>query len=229
MIHEVDEGLRLLLAAEGVPGEGAEVAFDAPTREWAAKRTVPTVNVFLYNLVEDLTRRATGQHEDYDENGIVTGWRAPPRWYQLSYLVTAWTARPTDEHRLLSEVLRGASRYQQFQLEWLTGSLAELGLAVLVDVAMPATEGTTSTSDIWHSLGGQLKPSISMRVTAPMIGDRQDTGPAVTEGIVVRTNPPDGDGRRLRYEGPTTAAGTGFSSTRTKPMPGMLRHHGGRV
>ncbi len=229
MIHEVDEGLRLLLADAGLPSEGTELLFDAPTTDWAAKRTVPTVNVFLYNLVEDMDRRASGQHEEYDENGIATGWRAPPRWYTLSYLVTAWTARPTDEHRLLSEVLRGASRYEQFRPEWLTGSLAELGLAVLVDVAVPAAEGATSTTDIWHSLGGQLKPSISVRVTAPMIGDRDAAAAVVTEGMVVRTNPPDGDGRRLRYEGPTTAEGTGFSSTRTKPMPGMLRRRGGRM
>ena len=28
-----------------------------------------------------------------------------PRWFKLSYLVTAWTQRPEDEHRLLSALL----------------------------------------------------------------------------------------------------------------------------
>ena len=62
MIHEVDEALRLLLADAGLPSEGTELVFDAPTTDWAAKRTVPTVNVFLYNiLVEDTHRRAGGR------------------------------------------------------------------------------------------------------------------------------------------------------------------------
>ena len=226
MIHEVDEGLRLLLAAEGLPGDGAEVLFDAPTKEWASKRNSPTVNVFLYDLREDMTRRRSGTERDSDGDGLVLGWHDPPRWYQLSYLVTAWTTRPTDEHRLLADVLRGVSRHDSLREEWLTGSLAELRLAVLFDAAGPFTDGTAAT-DIWSSLGGQLKPSISLRVTAPMAGRREPAGPAVTEGMVVRI--PADDDRRLRYEGPTTAQGTGFAPSRPKPPPGARRRHGGRL
>ena len=87
--------------------------------------------------------------------------------------MTAWTARPTTSTGCCPSC-SAASRYAAFRPKWLTGSLAELELAVLVNVAIPAAEGTTSTIDIWHSLGGQLKPSISVQVTAPMIGDRDD-------------------------------------------------------
>ncbi|QUQ63765.1 DUF4255 domain-containing protein [Kutzneria sp. CA-103260] len=229
MIHEVDEGLRLLLADSGLPSENTELVFDAPTTEWAAKRTVPTVNVFLYDLREDLSRRASGQLAEHNADGTVAGWRTPPRWYRLSYLLTAWTARPTDEHRLLSDVLRGVSRHDQLRREWLTGSLAELGLAVLIDVAAPAAEGSASTSDIWHSLGGQLKPSISLQLTAPLSGEREEAGPPVTEGVVVQTNPVDGQGRRMRYDGPTTAQGQGFSSSRPRPQAGIMRRRGGHL
>ena len=228
MIHEVDEGLRQLLAAEGLPGGDTELVFDAPTKEWAAKRTVPTVNVFLYDLREDLTRRRSGTLEEHDDTGIVVGRREPPRWFHLSYLLTAWTTRPIDEHRLLAEVLRGLSRHEALQRQWLTGSLAELGLTVLVDVAAPVTDGTAAT-EIWQSLGGELKPSIGLQVIAPLIGDREAAAPPVSEGIVVHTDPTDGTGRRLRYEGPTTATGDGFAAVRAKPRPGARRRSGGRL
>lgn len=230
MIDEVDEGLRLLLAAEGLPGEGTELAFDPPTREWAAKRTGPAVNVFLYDLREDTSRRHSGAQAEHDDDGMVVGRREPSRWYQLSYLVTAWTARLNDEHRLLADVLRGLSRHESMPDAWLTGSLAERELNVLLDVGGTVTEGVTAT-DIWSSLGGQYKPSISLRVTAPLLGDLAPVGPAVTEGMVVHTNPADGDdsGRRLRYDGPTTAQGTGLAPARSKPLPGARVRHRGRL
>lgn len=49
--------------------------------------------------------RQTGAAEEYDADGVVVAWRTAPRWFELAYLVTAWTNRPQDEHRLLSEVL----------------------------------------------------------------------------------------------------------------------------
>jgi hypothetical protein len=231
VIHEVDEGLRLLLAEEGLPGEGVELAFEAPTKEWSAKRNAPAVNVFLYDLREDLTRRRTGTQEERDGDGIVRGLRNPPHWYLLSYLLTAWTSRPTDEHRLLADVLRGVSRHESLRPAWLTGSLAEFGHAVLIDLTTPVTEDTVAATDIWSSLGGQLKPSIRLRVIAPLIGDRAPAAPPATEGMLVRANTGETDdpGRRLRYEGAATAPGTGFAPTRPKPPPGARRRQGGRL
>jgi hypothetical protein len=227
VIHEVDEGLRLLLAAEGLPGADTDLAFEAPTKEWAAQRTAPTVNVFLHDLCEDQTRRHTGTREERAEDGTLLGRREPPRWYQLSYLVTAWTARPTDEHRLLADALRALSRHELIDREWLTGSLAELAMDVLVEAAAPVVGGPAAV-ELWSALGGRLKPSISLRVLAPLAAEREPVGPAVTEGVVVRPIPPDGPGRRLRYLGPTTAEGDGLGPWRPKPEPGPQHHHGGR-
>lgn len=222
MIHEVDEGLRLLLEGEGLPGDGVELVFDAPTKEWTAKRTAPTISVFLYDLREDLGRRRGGTLEEHDGDGVVVGWRQAPRWYQLSYLLTAWTNRPQDEHRLLAEVLRGVSRHHTLGEDCLTGSLAELGLAVPFESAGPVGESRAAT-DIWSALGGSLKPAIDLRVTAPLAGEREPAGPAVSEGVLLRTGPKDGAGadeagRALRYEGAADTGGTrGFKVLRPKP------------
>lgn len=218
MIHEVDEAIRRLLADGGVPGGGGELVFDAPTTEWTARRSAPTVNVFLYDIREDLGRRRTGQSEVHDDAGMVVGWRDPPRWYELSYLVTAWTNRSVDEHRLLSEALTVLTRTEIFAPQWLTGTLAELGLSVRLAAAGPVSEGRAAT-DVWSALGGELKPAIDLRVTAPLGGQRAAAAPVVTEGVVLQANTPGvrtDDGRHLRYEG-TSATGTGFAAHRPPP------------
>lgn len=221
MIHEVDEGLRQLLAENGFPGGGVELAFDAPTKEWAGKRNAPTVSVFLYDVREDLTRRRTGTIEDVADDGVVLGWMSPPRWFQLSYLVTAWTNRPQDEHRLLSDLLRALVRNERIEPAWLTGTLAELGLTVLLETAVPP-EGRT-IADFWSALGGELKPSIDLRVTAPLAGEREPAGPPVTEGLVVHADRETS--RRLRYDG-SRAEGTGFAPARNRPSAPARRKRG---
>src|SRR6476469_3835913 len=92
MIQDVDEALRTLIGREALNGSGVEIAFDAPTKDWVSRRNAPMVDMYLYDIREDTSRR-------------VTGHRLPPRRYRLSYLVTAWTNRPEDEHRLLSSML----------------------------------------------------------------------------------------------------------------------------
>ncbi|WP_199442200.1 DUF4255 domain-containing protein [Umezawaea beigongshangensis] len=230
MIHEVDEGLRRLLVEGGVQESGVELVFDAPTREWSAKRNAPAVSVFLYDIREDVARRRTGSAEEHDGDGVVVGWRGPPRWFQLTYLVTAWTNRPQDEHRLLSDVLRCLVRTDVLAPRLLTGSLAELGLAVGLDVSGPGSGGP-SASDVWSALGGELRPAVDVRVTAPLRGEHTPAGPPVTDGLVVRSAPSATPGaepedvRRLRYEGAETR--DGFAAARARREPASRRRRRG--
>ena len=50
MIHDVDESLRALVARDALNGSGVEVAFDAPTKDWVARRNAPVVNLYLYDI-----------------------------------------------------------------------------------------------------------------------------------------------------------------------------------
>lgn len=166
MIHEVDEALRTLVRREVVNGSGVEVVFDAPTREWSARRNTPTVDVYLYDIREDLRRRERGLINEYNEDGRVTERRLPPRYFKFSYLITAWTQRPEDEHRLLASVLQCFLRYEKLPDDMLTGSLRDLGLEVPVTIALPPPQDR-SFADVWTALGGELKPSLDIVVSAP--------------------------------------------------------------
>ncbi|MET7774332.1 MULTISPECIES: DUF4255 domain-containing protein [Streptomyces] len=215
MIHEVDEVLKGLLRSGALAGSGIEVAFDAPSREWAARRNAPAINAYLYDIREDVRRRERGAMAVRDERGIVLRRRQPPRWFRLSYLVTAWTKQPQDEHRLLSAVLATLLPHEILPPHALPEALAALGLSVPLSVANLHTE-SRSLAEIWSALGGELKPSLDLVVTAPFPSfPEYDAGPPVTEGAGVRVRGMDGTledsperRHRARHLTSTTAADT---------------------
>jgi hypothetical protein len=186
VIHEVDEVLKGMLGGGALAGSGIDVAFDAPTRDWAARRNSPTINAYLYDIREDINRRQRGHIPVHDERDVVVKRRQPPRWFRLSYLVTAWTKQPQDEHRLLSAVLATLIPRELIAPTELPGALGALGLTVPLSVAGIQTE-SRSLAEIWSALGGELKPSLDLVVTAPFPAyPEYDAGPPVTEGAAVR-------------------------------------------
>ena len=186
VIPEVDHALRILIEREAVDPAEVEVAFDAPSKDWASRRNAPTIDVYLYDIREDLRRRERGWLNEYDGNRIRAR-HLPPRYFKLSYLVAAWTQRPEDEHRLLAALMGCFLRYEALPTEVLTGSLAALGLPVPVSVALPPPEDR-SFADVWTALGGELKPSLDIVVTAPTDTGRSfPVGPAVEKPPVLIT------------------------------------------
>ncbi|HEU0086912.1 MAG TPA: DUF4255 domain-containing protein [Pseudonocardiaceae bacterium] len=219
MIHEVDEALRQLVRGEALAGADVEVVFDAPTKEWAARRNAPTVNLYLYDIREDLRRRERGLINEYDREGIVTSRHMPPRHVKLSYLLTAWTQRPEDEHRLLSALLTCLLGYEAIPPELLTGSLAELELPVPLTIALPPPEDR-AFADVWTALGGELKPSLDVVISAPVdAGKRYPAGPPVREGIQVDFGDLGGehaDGRVHRHRTEPPAPRPAITRTRRR-------------
>ncbi|MFJ1709117.1 DUF4255 domain-containing protein [Kitasatospora sp. NPDC088346] len=226
MIHEVDEALRVLLAGL-LAGDEIEVVLDTPTRDWAARRNAPTINAFLYDVRENIGLRHQGGRREYGTRGEILARHEPPRWYGLSYLVTAWTKRSQDEHRLLSVLLAGLSRKSAIGAHRLSGSLAEFGAALPYTVAHPPADGRRP-GDLWSALGSQLKPSLDLVVTAPLTAAHHPVTAQVTDALVLGltdTGRPDGPApappvlRRLRYDrepdGPVRPA-TPIGSRRTR-------------
>ncbi|MEV7090553.1 DUF4255 domain-containing protein [Streptomyces sp. NPDC093085] len=181
MIHEIDDVLKRLLTGGALSGSGVEVAFDAPTSDWAARQNAPTLDAYLYDISEDTRMRQGGAIAVRDERGVVVKQHDPPRWFRLAYLVTAWTKRPQDEHRLLSAALATLLPREMVRPAELPPALAELGLSVQLSVSGLNNEAR-SRADIWTALGGELKPSIDLVVTAPFpVLPEWDFGPPVLE------------------------------------------------
>jgi hypothetical protein len=233
VFNEVDEALRALVRAEAVNSSGVDVVFDAPTKEWSSRRNAPTVNLYLYDIREDMRRRERGLINSYDERGVVVSRQQPPRHFKVSYLITAWTQRPEDEHRLLSALLYCFLRNESLPTELLSGALAELGLPVTLSVALPPPEDR-AFADVWSALGGELKPSLDLVVTAPVDGGRPfPAGPPVKDPLTIDFGDRAGDRRdppRRKFDPaetssespPSASADTGDSG-----RPGGMRRTAG--
>jgi hypothetical protein len=191
MIGEIDDALRALVKASDGIAADIDIALDAPTKDWAARRNAPTVDLFLYDIREDTKRREYGFTEQRDDRGLVTSRAPAPRFFKLSYLVTAWTQRPDDEHRLLDALLRCFLRFDAIPAAFVVESVAETGLPCSLTVAQPPPEDR-AFADVWSSLGGELKPSLDLVVTAPVTrGFTYPVGPPVTEGVVAEFRAPE--------------------------------------
>lgn len=189
MIAAVDDSLRTLVRQDVLNGTDIEISFEAPTKDWSARRNTPTLNLYLYDIREDTERRVVQYEETRDEQGFVVSRAMPPRKFKLSYLVTAWTQRPEDEHRLLSAVLSCFVRFDALPRDVLTGGLDEQPEPVRCTIALPLPP-ERALSEVWSALGGELKPSLDLVVTTPFVTARyQEVGPPVTEEPFVRMGP----------------------------------------
>src|ERR671933_1614236 len=123
-LADLEEALRTLLRRElerhGF--EGVEIAFDAPASDWSAKLTSPTVNLFLYDLRENVAQaEATTREVRVNGNNRMV---PPPMRLEVTYAVTAWTKAVEDEHRLLSQVLAILFSHTALPPDLLGGRLA---------------------------------------------------------------------------------------------------------
>ncbi|MGB3763610.1 MAG: DUF4255 domain-containing protein [Ornithinimicrobium sp.] len=182
-MHEVDAALQALVEREAMGTRDVDVVFDAPTKDWAERRNTPTVNIYLYDIREDLRRRMRGLINEYSSEDVVVARHLPARHFKLSYLITAWTQRPEDEHRLLSALLTCFLQFEAMPEDLLEGSLSGLGLPVPMTIGLPPPEDR-SFADVWSALGGELKPSLDLVVSAPIdTGQRYTAGPPVQEEL----------------------------------------------
>ncbi len=201
VLQDVDDSVRAFLRARAQITNDVEIVFDAPTRDWAARRNSPALDVFLYDIRENLDRRQALLEDTRGADGLVTGRPFATRWYNCSYLITAWTQRPEDEHRLLGSVLMGFLEVHALPREVLAGALAQSEREVFLTIGRPLAQ-ERSISDIWSALGGELKPSLDLVLVVPFESTAsQPFGPPVVEAPSVHVGDPEGGASAEDREG----------------------------
>src|SRR6202035_2375024 len=209
MIQDVDESLRALVKRDALNGSKADVAFDAPTKDWSSRRNTPTVDLYLYDIREDLEQREVMWEDirgDARDPRLITERRPPPRRFKLSYLVTAWTQRPEDEHRLLSALLGCFLRHPTMPADALSGTLVDSRQPIMLNIALPPPQDR-SISDVWSALGGELKPSLDLVVNAPFdVKVAIAAGPPVLEEPKFAFAGPDGQSEQTAGSAAARAA-----------------------
>jgi uncharacterized protein DUF4255 len=182
MLADLDETVRQLLKREMSRHgfDGVEFAFEAPSKDWSAQLSVPTVSLFLYDLRESKEHRPM-DWEPRREGATVVEMR-PPLRLDASYAVTAWTREVEDEHRILSQVLAVLYAYPELPEDVLAGTLAAQPThryPLYTRIAQPRSEGGP---EFWTAVGGSYKASLDYCITVSC-----EPGAAVERGPEVRT------------------------------------------
>ncbi|HEY5955035.1 MAG TPA: DUF4255 domain-containing protein [Polyangiaceae bacterium] len=165
MIQDLDETIKELLVQKvPINTSAIDIKFDMPTKEWSTTITKPTINLFLYDLRENVELRSNERYWTRTGNPptSATESRAPVR-LDLSYLISVWTTEISDEHRLLGRLLATLFRFHVLPTDVLQGSMQAQPLPLLACVAQP--ERTPNSWDVWAEFDHRLKAALSYVVT----------------------------------------------------------------
>jgi hypothetical protein len=165
MLDDLDEVLRQLLVRElPIKNSEVEIKFDQPRREWSARLSRPTLNLFLHDIRENqkLRQAQPAWELQHNANGTVTQRRKPVR-VDLHYMMTAWAAEAEDEHRLLGRALMALFRFPNLPDELLPESLKQQPVAIPFMVAQ--YDELRNPTDIWNVLDNEMRPAIALIVT----------------------------------------------------------------
>lgn len=192
MIDDLDKTVAELLKRELSAGllEQVEISFAAPDSDFAPSVRLPAVDLFLYDIRENLELRNTAWTIEHGDDGTAMKIRGPVR-VDCSYLITAWASdssntRAFEEHHLLSEVMKALLRHPTLPEVLLQGSLKGQEPPLPSSTLQPGR--LQSVSEFWQALGGKPKAALNYTVTIGVVPGRpQETElPVLDKTIKIR-------------------------------------------
>jgi hypothetical protein len=179
MIDELDDALRQLFIRDlPIKNNEVDIAFDLPKKEWSARLSRPTINIFLHDVRENVKlRQAQFQREPERTPAGSAIQRLNHLRLDLHYLVTVWATEPEDEHRLLMRTLLVLFRNQELTPDLLPESLQDQPWPVTLVVAQYDT--LEKPSDIWNVLDNQQRPAVMLVATIAIDPHVPITSPVV--------------------------------------------------
>lgn len=169
MLEDLDETIRQLLVAEmPIKNGDVDIKFHQPKREWSSRLTRPTINLFMYDLRENVAlRRHQWENIGHNGNGSaaqhVARMKRTPFRLDCHYMLTVWATEPEDEHQLLSSAMLALFRCPTLTKERLVGSLQNQPYEIQARLA--AHDKLTNPAEVWGALDNEIRPSISYIVT----------------------------------------------------------------
>lgn len=239
MIQDADVILRELLAdelarlPESLITDPDQITFHAPATADTVERKSPGLNLYLYDLRENLALRDEQIHRErgpvrrdpVNPHVMRVGKRPAAVRLDLSYLVTAHANDDAAvEHRLLSEALSVLLRNPVIEMKVPDESKPK-SAQVPLTVIQPDHPAYADPAGLWRALGGRLRPAISLVITIPFNPYETKWTQVVREAIfgIGQGLPPDGPRRPLDFsELRVSAAGVVTDADGKNPIPGVL-------
>lgn len=185
MLRDADLSLANWLRQILPPDTG--VTFAAPRADWERRESGSAfVSAFLREVrrdTQDLAR--SGWSDARDQDGLVVGRQLAPRYYRLSYLITAWaqaggggddaddeaSRRTLEEHELLGLLVDACTATDAIPDDQLTGALAEAAIPCFVRCG--GEESSSPAQSPWADFGiaphAHLELELVAAVVPPMV------------------------------------------------------------
>jgi hypothetical protein len=187
---------------------GAHIQFDRPADEKYTPLEPRALNLFLYDVRENIELRATEPVIRRDNGGVTI--TRPPMRVACSYLITAWLPSRQaalggndylQEQQLLGEALQVLAHYPFVPSPLLQGELASPGSPSEQELPLPLmiapSDVLKDPAEFWTAIGGKLRPSFTVTLTIAMPTISHETEQIVTARQI-----------RLRQQGATGAPQT---------------------
>jgi len=186
MLQDLDRTLAELLKQELPlevisPSQGKSIAisFSTPDKDFATRVELPAIDMFLYNVRENMELRTVPWSVERDQS-MASKKRNPVR-VDCSYLITAWSDRQNEEeheHQILGEVMKVLLRYRTIPSAVLQGQLQATEPPIRA-VALGQSQ-LQSMGEFWQAIGGKPRAALNYTVTISVdVNDVVETIPLV--------------------------------------------------
>ncbi|YAF95395.1 MAG: Pvc16 family protein [Nodularia sp. CChRGM 3473] len=121
----------------------------------------PRLNLYCYNIRENVYIQQSGCRQSIKQGKPRL---ASPKWFDVSFLVSAWDFTSLGEQRLLSEALILLLHHHSLREEVLAPALRGHGeLSMTVSAVHPI-----DAAALWSALGVPLRPALYVTLTIPL-------------------------------------------------------------
>ena len=179
MIHELDQSLENLIYEQGkINRSEIDISFEIPNGDWSARLSRPTIDLWCFDIRENLRLRNADLSSALARRERTARISAPPRRFDLCYLVTAWVRKVEDEHQLLWRVLTALMQVPLLTPEMGVGAVRDQEFDIPLVVAnMP--EFQVSITDLWSVVNNQMRLGFILTATVAL-----DTGRGIEVPLV---------------------------------------------
>ncbi|MFN8529044.1 MAG: DUF4255 domain-containing protein [Anaerolineae bacterium] len=186
MIHELDSTFEKILYERGkISRRDVDISFDTPTGEWSARISRPTLNMWCFDLRENLKLRNADLTTAMSRSDKGSRTAQPPRRYDLVYLLTAWARKVEDEHQLLWRALAALMQVPKITAEMTVGdTLLEQPFDIPLTIANTA-DLQSNITDLWSVLNNQMRLGFPVVATLALDTGRGIESPLVFEKRLV--------------------------------------------
>lgn len=183
MLHDLDKTFENILRDKGqIPRSAIDIEFEMPTSEWSARLNRPSINMWCFDVRENLKLRSM-EKSAVSYNGTTAIRSLPPRRMDATYLVTAWANKPEDEHQLLWRVLATLKSMRYLQPEDCEGELRFQSHNIPLTVA-DMSEPKANFTDLWSVVDNQMRLGFPVTATLELETDMGFTAPVVLSTTV---------------------------------------------